>query len=101
LLASIPIALQRDVTLWRLIELKMELLIQCVPAFMMAIHWRRQSASATLAGLVIGTGFSVSLTLAGVTQIGGVHAGVIGLGINAAVVVIGSLATRSPGVARA
>lgn len=100
LFASIPIALQRDVTLWRLIELKMELLIQCVPAFLMAIHWRRQSASATLVGLVVGTVFAVSLTLAGVAQVGGVHAGVIGLGINVAVVVVGSMATRLPDMAR-
>ena len=30
----------RDVTLWGLIELKMELLIQCVPVFLLALHWR-------------------------------------------------------------
>ena len=33
-------AMNREITLWRLIELKMELLVQCVPAFMLAIHWR-------------------------------------------------------------
>lgn len=101
LLASIPIALQRDITLWRLIELKMELLIQCVPAFLLAIHWRRQSASATLAGLAVGTAFSVVLTLGGVSQIGGVHAGVIGLGLNVVVVAVGSVAVRSPMAFRA
>jgi SSS family solute:Na+ symporter/sodium/pantothenate symporter len=100
LLAIIPLALERDVTLWRLIELKMELLIQCVPAFLMAIHWREQSASATLAGLLAGTGFAVGLTLAGVPQLGGVHVGVIGLGINGAIVAGGSLA-RARGRARA
>ena len=95
LVAIIPIALQRDITLWRLIELKMELLIQCVPAFLMAIHWRRQGAEATLAGIVVGTVFAVGLTLGGVAQIGGVHVGVIGLGMNAGVVVALS-AVRSP-----
>lgn len=31
--------LARDITLWGVIELKMELLIQCAPAFLLAIHW--------------------------------------------------------------
>ena len=92
LVAIIPLALERDLTLWRLIELKMELLIQCVPAFLLGIHWGRQSAAATLAGLVTGTAFAVGLTLSGVAQWGGVHVGVIGLGLNGAIVVVGSLA---------
>ena len=87
LIANIPLALERDLTLWRLIELKMELLIQCVPAFLMGIHWVRQSAVATLAGLLVGTAFAVGLTLMGTPQWGGVHVGVIGLGLNIAVVV--------------
>ena len=93
LIAIVPIALQRDVTLWRLIELKMELLIQCVPAVLLAIHWRGQSAAATLAGLLAGTLFAGSATLSGVTQLGGIHAGVVGLGLNLGVVVAGSLAS--------
>jgi Na+/proline symporter len=91
LLAMIPVALQRDVTLWRLMELKMELLIQCVPAFLLAIHWTRQSAAATLAGLLAGTVFAVGLTLTGVPKLFGLHVGVIGLALNASVVAVGSL----------
>ena len=90
-IAMIPVALGRDVTLWRLIELKMELLIQCVPAFLLAIHWRRLSAGATLAGIFVGTAFSVGLTLADVPRILGVHVGVVGLGLNLAVAIAGSL----------
>ncbi|MDG2049996.1 MAG: sodium:solute symporter family protein [Myxococcota bacterium] len=97
LVLIIPIALQRDITLWRLIELKMELLIQCVPAFLMALHWRRQSARATLAGLLAGTGFAVIATLSGTSQWGGVHVGVIGLLVNGCVVVLGSLFSESGG----
>ena len=91
LIAVIPLALQREVTLWRLIELKMELLIQCVPAFLVALHWRRLSAGATLAGLIAGTAFSVGLTLAGIPRLGGIHVGVVGLVLNAAVALGGSL----------
>ena len=88
LLATVPLALQQDVTLWRLIELKMEILIQCVPAFLMALHWTRQSASATLAGLVVGTLFSVGFTLLDVPRVSGIHVGVLGLILNGLVVVL-------------
>jgi len=91
LVLIIPIALLRDITLWRLIELKMEILIQCVPAFLLALHWRRQSATATLLGILVGTGFAVVVTLAGTSQWGGVHVGVIGLLLNGCVVILISL----------
>ena len=91
LVAIIPLALERDLTLWRLIELKMELLIQCVPAFLLGIHWTRQSAMATLLGLLVGTAFAVGLTLTGTPKWGGLHVGVIGLGLNFVVVAAVSL----------
>jgi Na+/proline symporter len=90
LVAMIPLALFEGLSLWRLIELKMELLIQCVPAFLLAIHWRDQRADATLAGLVVGTVLSVGLTFTDHARILGVHAGIIGLGVNTLIVVIGS-----------
>jgi Na+/proline symporter len=95
LLSMIPIALQRDITLWRLIEIKMELLIQCVPAFLLALHWRRLDATATLAGVVAGTAFSLGLTYAEIPRIGGVHVGVFGLGLNGLVAVAGSFFRRA------
>jgi len=91
LFAVVPLALQRDLTLWRLIELKMELLIQCVPAFLMALHWRGLRAAPVLAGLVAGTTFSVGLTFAGVVRVGGVHIGMLGLLLNSVLAVAGSL----------
>jgi Na+/proline symporter len=96
LLATIPFALGRDLTLWRLIELKMELLIQCVPAFLIALHWSRLRAGPVLAGILVGTAFSAGLTLAGVTRIEGLHVGVVGCALNAFVAVCGSLFLRSP-----
>jgi Na+/proline symporter len=90
-LAAVPLALRRELTLWRLIELKMELLIQCVPAFLIAIHWRRLSAGAALAGLLLGSAFAVGLTLAEVPRLYGVHVGVLGCALNAAVAVLLSL----------
>jgi Na+/proline symporter len=94
LISMIPIALLPELTLWRLIELKMELLVQCVPAFLVALHWSRLRAGPTLAGLVVGTCFAVGLTLIDVPRILGVHVGVVGLALNAAVAVGGSLIRR-------
>jgi Na+/proline symporter len=86
----------RDVTLWGVIELKMELLIQCVPVFLIALHWRGFRAGPALVGLVSGT----AIALLGVyseefKRIGGIHIGVIGLVVNAALACLGSLWTPS------
>jgi Na+/proline symporter len=93
LIAAIPFALMRELTLWRLIELKMELLVQCVPAFLIAIHWSRLRTGPVLAGVLVGTVFSVALTFAGVTRVEGIHVGVIGCLLNTIVAVGGSLMT--------
>ena len=60
----------------------------------MALHWTRLAAGPTLVGLVVGTAFSVGLTLLDVPRLGGVHVGVLGLGLNAGIAVLGSLATK-------
>ena len=83
-------ALAGRVTLWRLIELKMEVLIQCAPVFLLAIHWKALRARPALAGLVAGTVFAVICVFAGVKRMGGVHVGVIGLAVNLAVLFVGT-----------
>lgn len=84
----------RDVTLWGLIELKMELLIQCVPAFLIAIHWRGFRAGPALAGILLGSLVALAGIALGTSRLGGVHLGVIGLVLNAAVAVLGSWGLR-------
>jgi SSS family solute:Na+ symporter/sodium/pantothenate symporter len=79
---AVVMALAPRFTLWRLIELKMELLIQCVPAFLLALHWRRLDARSTLAGVLVGTAIAAGAALLGAKRIGGVHVGVIGPGAN-------------------
>jgi Na+/proline symporter len=91
LIAAIPFALMRELTLWRLIELKMELLIQCVPAFLIALHWGRLKTGPVLAGVLVGTVFSATLTFSGTTRIDGIHVGVVGCVLNTLVAVGGSL----------
>jgi Na+/proline symporter len=86
----------RDVTLWGLIELKMELLIQCVPAFLVAIHWRGLRAKPACIGLALGTAIAVWGVSAGVNRAHGIHIGVIGLAANLVVACVGSLARGAP-----
>jgi len=86
--AAVVLALAPKLTLWRLIELKMELLIQCVPAFLLALHWRRLRAAPCLVGVVVGTAIAGGAALAGVKRIDGIHVGVIGLAANLAAVIL-------------
>jgi Na+/proline symporter len=78
-------------TLWGLIELKMELLIQCVPAFLLALHWERLRARPVLWGALVGTLVAVTLRLSGHTRVDGVHVGVLGLAVNALITVAWTL----------
>jgi Na+/proline symporter len=88
--------LARDVTLWGLIELKMELLIQCAPAFLLALHWRRLRADAAFAGLAVGCVVAVAGVVLGAKRLGGVHIGVIGLVVNLGIAWLGSLGRPAP-----
>ncbi len=87
----------RDVTLWGLIELKMELLIQCAPAFLIAIHWRGLRAGPALLGVAVGTAVAVAGIALDAKRLGGVHVGVIGFALNAAVAAAGSALTSRRG----
>ena len=75
----------RDVTLWGLIELKMELLIQCAPAFLLALHWRGLRAGPAFAGILFGTFVAITGAMLGAKRLGGIHIGLIGLAANVAI----------------
>ena len=92
----VVLALRGDLTLWRLIELKMELLIQCAPAFFLGLHWARLRAGPTLLGLLLGAGLAGAATLAGYARVGGIHVGVLCLGLNLAIAIGGSRLGRGP-----
>jgi len=78
------IALSPRMTLWGLIELKFELLIQVAPAIILGVIWPRLEAKATLAGLAVGTVVAGSLALSGVNEVVGIQAGLFALGLNLA-----------------
>ena len=75
----------------------MELLIQCVPAFLLALHWRRLRALPCLVGVIVGTVIAGGAALSGMKRIEGVHVGVIGLAVNLAVVIVVGWAQRRGG----
>jgi SSS family solute:Na+ symporter/sodium/pantothenate symporter len=83
--ALAALALEPRRTLWGLIELKMDVLIQCAPAFLLGLHWPGLRASGALAGFAAGTAIAAGAVLAGHDRIGGIHAGVIGFFVNTAV----------------
>ena len=83
----------RDVTLWGLIELKMELLVQCVPSFLIALHWSRLRATPTAWGLLAGTLIAVAGVALGLKRISGVHIGMIGLAVNISIALLGTWLT--------
>jgi SSS family solute:Na+ symporter/sodium/pantothenate symporter len=78
------VAVSPRITLWGLIELKFELLIQVAPAIILGVIWPRLEAKATLLGLVVGTAVAGSLALTGVNEVAGIQAGLFALGLNLA-----------------
>ena len=81
----VVIALSPRVTLWGLTEIKMEILAQVAPLFVLGVTWRRLTTTAAFGGMLAGCGTYAGLLLAGRPQVWDVHAGVVGLGINVAV----------------
>ena len=79
-------ALYRDITFWRLVEIKLEILLQCMPAFIVALHWRSVSARAILFGLLAGISLYALGLFHGFKQWQGIHVGVIALGCNLLIV---------------
>ena len=82
MLVLVPIALSPRITLWGLIELKMEILAQVSPLFLLGLTWKRLTARAALAGMIAGTVVAGALFLGGYRMVAGVHAGLIGWGVN-------------------
>ena len=78
------VALSPRVTLWGLTEIKMEILAQVAPLFVLGVTWRRLTTAAALGGMLAGCATYAGLLLAGRPQVWDVHAGVVGLGVNVA-----------------
>jgi SSS family solute:Na+ symporter len=77
------VAFSPRITLWGLIELKAEILIQVAPAFILGVVWPRLHTRAALAGLVVGASTAAVFTLAGAGSILGLPPGLFAFLLNA------------------
>ena len=81
----VVIALSPRATLWGLTEIKMEILAQVAPLFVLGVTWRRLTTSAALSGMLTGCATYAGLLLAGRPEVWDIHAGIVALGVNVAV----------------
>ena len=88
---AFAILLKDSQTIWALIKLKLELLCQVAPAFMIGLHWKRLRSGPVLLGMVVGTLIAASLRWLEWTWLDTVPAGIVGLMVNTLIAVLGSL----------
>ncbi len=85
---SVYLAIILPQTIWRLLEIKLELLIQIAPAIFFGLHIKSVRGKSILAGMALGTAFAVGMMVANKLGLSvpakpwGIHAGVWGLVIN-------------------
>ena len=79
------IALNPRLTLWGLTELKMEILAQVAPLFILGVGWTKLTTLGALSGIVSGTAVYATLLATGHTEPWNIHAGVVALLVNLAV----------------
>jgi Na+/proline symporter len=86
----VVVALQlQDTTLFRLLVIKFELLVQVAPAFILGFYLPRLGAGTALVGIAAGcavalTGFALN------TKWAGIHPGTIGVAVNLLICLVGS-----------
>ena len=79
-------------TLYQIFVLKFELLVQVFPAFILGLYWKKLSSKPVFWGMLIGAIIAGVMTITGYKTIYGIHGGIIGLIVNFAVAIIGSIA---------
>ena len=78
----VVIALSPRITLWGLTEIKMEILAQVAPLFVLGIRWKKLTTTAAFTGMLVGCSTYASLLFVGQTEIWNIHAGIIAFGLN-------------------
>ena len=82
--ALVAIALAPRVTLWGLTEIKMEILAQVAPLFILGVGWRRLTTAAAFSGMLAGCATYAGLLLIGQPEVWDIHAGIVALAVNMA-----------------
>ncbi len=91
------VSLKTESSLWLLIRLKLEFLVQLSPVFLLGLFWRRLQEGAVFAGMLLGT--LLTLLIWGGAMFGiweeraplGFSAGLWGLALNYSVCIVGGL----------
>ncbi len=92
----IPLAIYLPQTIWRLIEIKVELLVQALPALLLGLYWRRLNTRAAFVGFAAGTVITLAFTVGSFftdaipSKPFNMHAGFWGLMVNLLIVFVGS-----------
>lgn len=88
------LALRPPATLWRLIEIKMELLIQTAPLFLFGARVPQFDARAAWAGFGTGLVLATGAMVAGTDRLAGFHAGTLAFACNVAVCGLATFVSR-------
>ncbi len=93
---AVYLAIELPQTIWRLMEIKLELLCQIAPAIFLGLHIKHLRATSVLAGVITGTLIAVIITLSPFLneKPWGIHAGIWGLLFNVSVLAIFQLGTQ-------
>ena len=108
LIAFAWVSLKVESSIWLLIKLKLEFMVQISPVFLLGVYWRRLPAAAVLAGIFAGTAITLTLWVGAVAGLWdtamrspfGISAGVWGLGVNYAICIAGGLFFPTKDVAK-
>jgi Na+/proline symporter len=84
---AVFLAIELPQTIWRLMEIKLELLCQIAPAIFLGLHIKRLRSTAVLAGVITGALTAIIIILHPVlpARPWGIHAGMWGLIANVSV----------------
>ncbi|SFQ59605.1 solute:Na+ symporter, SSS family/sodium/pantothenate symporter [Amycolatopsis arida] len=88
-------------TLVGIFVLKIELLVQLAPAFVLGLYWKRLAGWPVFWGMAAGAALAGTMTITGVKTVLGIHGGIYGLALNLAICMAGSLLPRPTGPAAA
>ena len=89
------VSIKTESSIWLLIKLKLEFMVQISPVFILGVHWKRLTGNALLAGILTGTLFTLVMWVGTVAQVWeadlrspfSISAGVWGLALNYIVIV--------------
>jgi len=97
----VALALRPPTTLWRLIEIKMELLVQASPLFLLGVHTSDLDSKTAWRAVSVGTALAIAAFAADVDSVGGIHAGTLACAVNLAICLAGIRRNRRAQVALA